>query len=440
MRLRPWDPTVFLSALFVMQLFSFERAGAMTACEWAKDNYLEKLQELARQQDVSQIINQTQICNPRPAAIPFPKLLKIAKQGYFAEAKYVLNRADAASNYRDVSKDLAEYERIMRLADGEAFIKTESATRLKKRGILNKDNSKKNCGAVDLRPKFGKVRDQDTIGWCYAFVAADMIQFKTGIHVSAADIAVNYTSAHSDAPWRRIFSSVGELGREGGRVDLAIQEMIKPGVCRESDFPSEYSGQELDLRTFVEFVEKASEKDRVAYLTGGLFGSNHNQKFFSNGQVCTSASAFKLSPSQLQRLNEIADRSIGSRAFYDLAKKSCEGKRLPIQVPPLDFRSQRANHSIKEQFKFMDAKLDKNLPLAMTWRTDLAKGERDPSNSWHVSTVVGRRVSPKTGMCEYLVRNSWGKACPYPDYDCEEGNVWLPREALHQSIDSVEAF
>ncbi len=431
--------TVFLSMFIVFQIVIVERSSAVTVCEWAKENYLQNLEERSRIRDVSGIINEARKCNPPTVDIPFPKVVQIAKRGWFAEAEHILEVAEAASHYRDVTKDIGEYERIMRMADGANFIKADTAARLKKRGLLNKDNSQKNCGAVDLRPKFGPVRDQDSIGWCYAFVTADMIEFKTGIRVSASDVAAQFTVEHGTPLWKRAFSGESEISREGGDPLFAAFKMAKIGVCREQDFPSEYSGQDVDLKTFVEFVEKSSEKDRMWYLTGGRIGKSTSKKFRPDSQTCTAASAFKLSPTQLQALNEISDRSIGARAFFDLAKKSCDGKRVKIELPHSEWMYAASDKGPKDQIDFMDQKLSKNLPVSIIWDTGLAKDDRKEPTS-HASIVVGRRVSPKTGLCEYLVRNSWGKSCPYPYYDCEEGHVWLPREAIHQSVNRVDSF
>jgi hypothetical protein len=50
----------------------------------------------------------------------------------------------------------------------------------------------------------------------------------------------------------------------------------------------------------------------------------------------------------------------------------------------------------------------------------------------HSSLVIGRRMNPSAGKCEYLVRNSWGTSCyPYSrDWSCENGNIWVEADVL----------
>jgi hypothetical protein len=56
------------------------------------------------------------------------------------------------------------------------------------------------CTPIDLRNEsLGEVRNQNNIGWCYAYATADLFAHKFNLtRVSAADIAVTYN--HSVLP------------------------------------------------------------------------------------------------------------------------------------------------------------------------------------------------------------------------------------------------
>lgn len=51
----------------------------------------------------------------------------------------------------------------------------------------------------------------------------------------------------------------------------------------------------------------------------------------------------------------------------------------------------------------------------------------------HVSSVVGSRLNSK-GVCQFLVRNSWGKSCTPYSWDCEKGQIWVDEDSLSKSI------
>jgi hypothetical protein len=52
----------------------------------------------------------------------------------------------------------------------------------------------------------------------------------------------------------------------------------------------------------------------------------------------------------------------------------------------------------------------------------------------HASIVIGSRE--KNGSCELLIRNSWGTSCSTysNDFDCEQGNIWIPQDVLQNNL------
>jgi hypothetical protein len=56
----------------------------------------------------------------------------------------------------------------------------------------------------------------------------------------------------------------------------------------------------------------------------------------------------------------------------------------------------------------------------------------------HASTVIGRRLNPKTNQCEYLIKNSWGNECPKKSkIECIDGNLWVEKDVLKNSLSAV---
>ena len=95
------------------------------------------------------------------------------------------------------------------------------------------EKRKASCSdVVNLNPPLerDKPRNQDTIGWCYAYAAADLLGHALGKNVSAVSLAASL----NDKPLFRILGI-----KEGGFIDAAISETMKKGFCLEKDLPSE---------------------------------------------------------------------------------------------------------------------------------------------------------------------------------------------------------
>jgi hypothetical protein len=68
------------------------------------------------------------------------------------------------------------------------------------------------------------------------------------------------------------------------------------------------------------------------------------------------------------------------------------------------------------------------------------KSSYDANCGNHASTVIGRRKNPKTGSCEFLLRNSWGASpCYANDWVCiaKTSLVWVSADTLSDSIYST---
>jgi hypothetical protein len=63
-----------------------------------------------------------------------------------------------------------------------------------------------------------------------------------------------------------------------------------------------------------------------------------------------------------------------------------------------------------------------------------------PTCSAHESLIIGRRLNPQTGACQFLVRNSWGRQSPYSK-DWQKlvplDHVWVDESTLVTAIDEI---
>lgn len=345
------------------------------------------------------------------------------KEGYKAELEVLKNRIERQSLVGKVSeKDIAEYKT---LSERFGSSNKEISSFLNQQSGIAASN-KTSCGKKDLRNEvLGAPRDQDSIGWCYGFVAADLLSYKTGKKASAADVSVTYNSG-----WvKDVAVTLGKSEEtfEGGRIEGALMKTQEKGICLEKDFRSDDMAGG-DLKDFIGNVDKAKR----AYKKG--------QNVCDQGQ----AAAGELFPNvNLNDYNDILDKTSQSDFLAELQQKSC-GKREPL--PNIEVVYENASFSNMEDQKklteMIDEQLDKDNISGIGYNagTLIASNfERQRTEKYmHASSVVGRRFNEKTNSCEYLVRNSWGKGCGYRHpLECEEGNVWVPKEDLMKGLINV---
>ena len=107
-----------------------------------------------------------------------------------------------------------------------------------------------------------------------------------------------------------------------------------------------------------------------------------------------------------KQIAEILGRSSMETFMQELVKENCKEK---ISLDGLEMQSWETDRKIKPDFivKKLNESLDKKEPAGIDYYFKMINPDDDDGT--HASLVVGRRFNPKTEMCEYQVRNSWGK-------------------------------
>lgn len=150
------------------------------------------------------------------------------------------------------------------------------------------------CPSYDLSNQFPwPSRDQDSIGWCFGFIAADLVSAKLGVQVSAADASLHYFRVDRNYQvavtisenlginpgtadvLRRVLNnpiSDSQLSQvsdsSGGRITETLQWLQRRGACLESDFSSEdfrFSEHMTNLRSFIVTLERAARREAQSY-------------------------------------------------------------------------------------------------------------------------------------------------------------------------------
>lgn len=286
----------------------------------------------------------------------------------------------------------------------------------------------KTCTSVDLRgEKLGPVRNQDSMGACYAFSSADLLSYKMGHKISAMSLMRSKAKTWylSILDKLSLQSRHGQL-MSGGNEKPLLDQALKTGLCLEKDLPSE-DNLNVEYRDRIEalFKLKSSvEKKEVTHYDACI-------------QLLTLFPAIEPNDAIAILIN-----SDLNSLFDRLAEKSCDRK---IKAPSLKIASEKKIFLLDklfptDLFSTINRELSrKNPPIIGYVGKVLVDIETKKTNISHSSLIVGRKFNPASQTCEYLVRNSWGRSCSYYDsrLKCEEGHIWLPENILGKKLNEV---
>lgn len=307
---------------------------------------------------------------------------------------------------------------------------------------------------IDLREEFHNRglpdrRHQDTTGWCYAFVGADLVSYELGFNVSPADMANQYLERGNID---HLYSVVeGEnpnplalaqpLG--GGFTGPAINLTNEIGFCSEQEVPSQ------------DYARSVS--GGLSILTNEVLSPNHGVDK-SSGQV----------PSEIcidhDRLREIYNipiiddllNIVQARDFKRILNNisSSEGclsrTRLPDEVRlnsvNKEIVSEFENSKNNDFYSAIDNAINSNRPVSIAvdnsiFNTPIRQGFVNRPNAQHQVIISGKRFNEQSGRCEYLVRNSESSCRAYSDeYECENNHIWIPRKIVRMGSVSADFF
>lgn len=266
-----------------------------------------------------------------------------------------------------------------------------------------------------------KPKNQDTIGWCYAYTASDLIAHAIGKNPSAVYIAM----LENNRFWNRVF---GET--EGGHIETALGEMIEKGICLEEDMPS------TDYQFSQEGKDLGQVFNRVLELRRDYIRRSFNTQLIMNNLCSENLDLFRdlhqVFPGlNMAELGSILTKGSATGAFKRIVNKSCKISR-DDDLKSLKVQTEEKTEKI---FSTIDEQLNKGNILGIGYKSAIltnsqANSQANSRVADHASSIVGRRFNPKTNTCEYLVRNSEGKACATysKDYECNNGHIWIGEE------------
>lgn len=269
-------------------------------------------------------------------------------------------------------------------------------------------------------------RDQGKISWCYAFTAADMLQytFHQREQISAADLAINYNRSAVG----RIMDTFTNFGNphETGFNKAALILGMRDGYCPESVFPSEKWVKVIDKNESVIPMKEAMNEIQELHKRRHEI-NEHNLPYY-----------FKFKNVDKKKFLELLHTK-NLRTFYNnLRLTACQDDRKPFGERwkvKMVLRHSGIFNRINEQLDLgrivgldYDARILENKDHRGVKLTEL-----------HTSSIVGRRWNRDKNICEYRIRDSHGVQCSRYDreYECQQGNIWLSESQIYGSMTSV---
>lgn len=340
--------------------------------------------------------------------------------------------------------ELADYPLPPRVSEISAAPKRSDSFRARR--------NESSCEYVDFREKLGDVRNQDGLGWCFAYVAADLFSAKLGRQVSAIDLSLNYyQSGVADKGGNRYL----DLGKndsvtnfDGGVGLYAMDVAAQRGVCLEEAVKStDYlQSESINPRSlFGATVAKMTKKEKndSHWLSSLLQTIESFQDVNSKGalfkqSVCTSMEATKVLFPNLsaQTIFEAMGKSDRKADYLQwLLALSCGDQRQ--KIPNMRYRSlglERASTPGPRGYRFLpkvDELLDQEQPVSFSFDPNFVFTGMGENTSLHTALIVGREF--RDGKCQYLVRNSFGPSKGNYTRESERGHFWITEEEFHQN-------
>jgi hypothetical protein len=305
------------------------------------------------------------------------------------------------------------------------------------------------CSTKNFKDRFGEVRNQDGLGWCFAYAASDLLAFYTGKSPSAFALSLRYFQ-RTDLSGKELvellnsgeaISSVGG-GNIGGALQLAMQE----GYCLESAVPStdyvqSYMARLSKDNPLQKELEAFVQRGRYEWLANAVLKIEdfHKQKMDlvkDPAATCQVAQVANFLYPTLDMPSILAAMKSGKtkvELFNWLTHLACsEKEKVPAGLKASGMYAGKDKGA--KLLPKIDELMDRGEPSLITynpnpfWIDENAPADAPEDDSLHGSLLVGREF--RDGKCQYLVRNTWGPSCSGYQRPCERGHFWMTEEDI----------
>ncbi len=294
------------------------------------------------------------------------------------------------------------------------------------------------CAGYDLAADFGPVENQTGLGWCYAYTATDLLNFKffqtlNGQRLSPADLAISF----NDKFLRKDTSA-------GGFLKMSIEGASEFGICPRSYIEEQFES-EYPLSYIVDGLKNV--KEDLDYRADQNAKLRLLAKYKSEGFMPKNLSSEEL----LQIFDNSNANEVGKKLFAKLCgRNKFYPSRAKIKTVGSMISSIFKNLIGKDyidllkgeeyKIKTLSEILKSGQVVGVSVYGDFLRNDQPKPKFWisHSMTVVGQKWNAHTKSCEYHMRNSWGEDCSIYASDikasCHQGYIWVDEKILKEKL------
>lgn len=291
-------------------------------------------------------------------------------------------------------------------------------------------DTESSCGNFILQNEavnLDNARNQDSVGWCYAYTASDLLSYRLKKRISAVSLYDSGQEIEADI-------SSPSAGK-GGDIGDSIRNYLakNKGLCLESELPSS-DFQFCTYNNYAEFLNyflnsaRSFEFDKT--LKENLCLADDLNTAFPGIDINTIR--YRISRNGSKNLMEYLYKQKCRTAHFSNVKINPINRYLPRVKP---------DSMLEDIDRLLNNK--EVIGVGYTYSKMIDRGERGD----HASLIVGRKYNPETRECEYLMRNSMGKECNFvikPGLTCMKvcddkgcrynGHFWVSRSLLKENL------
>lgn len=283
----------------------------------------------------------------------------------------------------------------------------------------------------ELRQHFSVPKNQDSIGWCYAFSASDIMSAYLGKPISSLHTSIinNYAS-YSNGALKRVAEKYMKTEKtpykevyETGNVEDSIRHASKKGwICTEKGLPFD-APRPNQINDMIRRLEalKLKNKETKSSLQNVC------------EDIMRTIEPFKVVATELENLAMNLVSTNMNETLNKFADSACTEKiqNLPKMDLEVKTKVDGKGKPNNDYLQHLNKLLTNGHVTQVAYMVDSITTISGP----HSSIVMGRRWN--NDQCEFYIRNTWGKSCAVysSDIECnkEEGAFWVSDEKLYHA-------
>jgi len=283
-----------------------------------------------------------------------------------------------------------------------------------------KEKIRERCETKDQSIRLPPTHNQGGLGWCYAYVAADLLSLEIGKTVAPLSIGLGYFQKNNYESFVASDLAAKEkiLNLGGGHIVDAISIAQMEGICP--------ARQDVEIGDLFDRVFSLLDNTKIPTWL-------ENQEKFCDAYASASLTLFpNISTSEFER---ILRKAGVHEILHEMRKANCRKKtKLPknLKVENIFY----PNRTNVQSVEVIQKALLRNSAAGISVNLNTIVNQ-SLTPEQHAMIVVGQEWNSSAKQCEFIVRNSWGNQCENfnslrVSCDPKTGHIRVPADTLER--------